>query len=101
MFFRIFTVILLQNIRVFVFSRFKFKNGRAPPAPHAESAVQARIARPLCCFLGIESFFAPRLSRGGAREADERRYAISALQASTSSAFSLAESSGCLAFVLT
>ena len=100
MFFRIFTVILLQNVRVFVFPRLMRKNGRAPPAPHAESAVQARIAHPLCCFW-IESFFAPRLSRGCAREAGERRYAISALQASTSSAFSLAESSGCLAFVLT
>ena len=82
------------------FPRLRRKNGRAPPAPHAESAVQARIARPLCCFW-IERLFAPRLSRGGAREADGWRYAISALQASTSSAFSLAESSGCLAFVLT
>ena len=100
MFFRIFTVILLQNVRVFVFPRLRRKNGRAPPAPHAESAVQAHIARPLCCFW-IESFFAPRLSHGGARETDGWRYAISALQASTSSAFSLAESSGCLAFVLT
>ena len=52
MFFRIFTVILLQNVRVFVLPRLMRKNGRAPPAPHAESAVQARIARPLCCFLG-------------------------------------------------
>ena len=100
MFSRIFTVILLQNVRVFVLPRLRRKNGRAPPAPHAESAVQARIARPLCCFW-IESFFAPHLAHGGARETDERRYAISALQASTSSAFSLAESSGCLAFVLT
>ena len=50
MFFRIFTVILLKNVRVFAFPRLRRKNGRAPPAPHAESAVQARIARPLCCF---------------------------------------------------
>ena len=89
--------------KTFGFSSFPASGAKtdALRPPRTPNRPCRRALRVRSAVFGIERLFAPRLAHGGAREADEGRYAISALQASTSSAFSLAESSGCLAFVLT